>query len=331
MKILVTGATGFVGAAMIRHFAKLPNTEVIALGRQPNPPAELLKYAQYLRADLDATLPKITCDACIHTAAIADDTTSYKALHKTNVLGTQHLANALVGCQTFVHISSSSVYDTNQHIHDEYEQVIENQLFSYGKSKRQSEQILQTANHIPNIYILRPRAIYGCGDRVLLPRLLQTVRRGRAIVPGNLTAATSLTHILNLTQAAENCIAKHKAGFYIYNIADDKTYIYAKVFSALLSGVFHREIPFLHLPVAPILAAVGLLERLGIPTKLSTQSINTLTHPNILDITRAKRQLHYRPKFDLYSTLPDIIQWADEVGLQRLLAAEPDLPWRNFR
>lgn len=328
MKVLITGATGFVGAAMVRHFAALPDVEVIALGRTSSPPRALTQMATYVQADLLKPLPDLSCDVCIHTAAIADDKTCEEVLYQTNVEGTRHLARAVKGCRVFVHISSSSVYDNRKTRHLEDDDVAESDLFAYGLTKRKSEDALRDFQHLPSVYVLRPRAIYGIGDRVLLPRLLQRVRFGRIIVPGTLEAETSLTNVQNLAIAAELSARQALSGFHVFNIADEPIYRYCDVFSTIIGTIHGRDVPFLHLPLQPVKGLVRAIEALGLRSEITLQSLAAITNPNILDIARARQQLGYHPSITLSNSLADIKAWAHRVGVASILNADADLPWR---
>src|SRR5436190_6123471 len=109
MKIIITGATGSLGAFLIRWFSNKGH-EIIGLGRTKTPPENLLKHAAYLHGDITGPLEFPMADVCIHTAAIADDKASKNNLHNTNVEGTKNVANAAKHCNMFIHVSSSSVY-----------------------------------------------------------------------------------------------------------------------------------------------------------------------------------------------------------------------------
>ncbi len=52
MKVLITGATGFVGAHLVRYFSAM-GFEIIALGRSLKPPKNLLKLASYISFDFE--------------------------------------------------------------------------------------------------------------------------------------------------------------------------------------------------------------------------------------------------------------------------------------
>src|SRR4051794_4264024 len=105
MKIIITGATGSLGAYLTRWFSEKSH-DVIAVGRTENPPARLHEYAAYTRADICSSFSLPKADICIHTAALADDKAKKTDLYITNVAGTENVANAAKYCKTFIHVST---------------------------------------------------------------------------------------------------------------------------------------------------------------------------------------------------------------------------------
>jgi len=69
MKIIITGATGFVGAHLVRHFSSIGH-EVIALGRQEEPPKGLNFFAQWQKVDLTEKVKQLEADVFIHALYI---------------------------------------------------------------------------------------------------------------------------------------------------------------------------------------------------------------------------------------------------------------------
>jgi nucleoside-diphosphate-sugar epimerase len=80
----------------------------------------------------------------------------------------------------------------------------EPQLSWYSHSKREGEKLLEQAGDL-EWTILRPPAVYGPGDREMLP-IFQTMRRGIALVPGSPDARTSLIHVSDLVAAIIDCL-----------------------------------------------------------------------------------------------------------------------------
>jgi nucleoside-diphosphate-sugar epimerase len=80
----------------------------------------------------------------------------------------------------------------------------EPQLSWYAHSKREGETLLERTSGLDWI-ILRPPAVYGPGDREMLP-IFQSMRRGIALVPGSPEARTSLVHVEDLVAAILACL-----------------------------------------------------------------------------------------------------------------------------
>lgn len=85
----------------------------------------------------------------------------------------------------------------------------EPQLSWYSHSKRAGEKLLEQARDIDWV-ILRPPAVYGPGDREMLP-IFQWMRRGIALVPGSPEARTSLIHVSDLVAAMLACLRSPSA------------------------------------------------------------------------------------------------------------------------
>lgn len=80
----------------------------------------------------------------------------------------------------------------------------EPQLSWYAASKRAGEALLEARRNLDWV-ILRPPAVYGPGDREMLP-VFRSMARGIALVPGTTTARLSLIHVADLVQAVIACL-----------------------------------------------------------------------------------------------------------------------------
>ena len=331
--IFITGATGFVGAWLVRYFAK--RDWVVTASGRGEAPAPLLEYAEYLRADLRNSLPLVQTDVVVHAAALASDSASMADLQAANVEGTHHVFEATQHCRIFIYISSASVYDYQNTIHVEDEPVDYQHLSLYGYFKRQAEEwLLQQDWRERTLIILRPRAVYGVGDRVLLPRLLRLVKGNRIIAPGTMRVQSSLTHVENLCAAVASSIKhfdQHVGGIHQFNVADAEPYEMREIVGQLLSAVCGRALTFQEIPLKPLYMLVEITERLRIPTSFTRFGLAAVSKPCVLDLKKITEMIDFQPQRNFWETLPEIADWTKQIGLADLRAAKPDLPWRVFR
>lgn len=298
MRILVTGASGFIGGTLAHHLSLNRSLEVIASGRSKCPASLQQDRITYLQSDLTSELPEIIVDVCIHCAGLADDKSSKAALQLQNVQATENLIKSLSGCKKFIFISSSSVYNFKLFpIASEQNANLANELSDYGRSKLLAENsVINSA--IESIYIFRPRAVYGEGDRVLLPRILDRLKNGRFIVPGSLNVRTSLTNIQHILDACDSAIISENKGVSIFNVADTHEYNLREVFTKI-GKLKSPRISFINLPVGIVRMAVKMCERLRIPISVSSQSIDYLTIDSQLETKKIKEILSLELTKDL--------------------------------
>lgn len=327
MKILLTGATGFVGAHVLRHFAQAHHVTVVA--RQTEPPKAMQPFlSDYIRADIAEKMPSWSGDVCIHVAGLATDKARYTDLYAANVLGSKHLFEA-ANCPHFIQISSASVYDDANALHRETDAIPLSNLSLYGKTKREAELELLKINDLEkrNLTILRPRAIYGTGDRVILPRLLNFGKNGKIIAPGDMNVRLSMTHVQNLINAIELSLEKPNQGSRIFNVADAQPYLLREVLLTLNTAIQGGDWQIKSLPVAPLYGLASVFEFLGFHSKLTRQAIRYVTQDGVLDTTAIAQNLDYRAQYDFFSSLPAITDWVKKVGIERVAAADAALPW----
>jgi nucleoside-diphosphate-sugar epimerase len=324
MKIVITGATGSLGAALTRYFSKAGH-EVTACGRDKNPPSALLNYAQYHCADINQPFYMPEADACIHTAAISDEKARYAHLLHSNVQGTLNTLRAADKCRTFVHISSSSVYLPQD---DPITENLagnqnNNQLSSYGRSKLESEKALLKNIMHENCFVLRPRAFYGTGDRVILPRILKLVEKDIFRRPGSMEISVSLTHYDNIARATELCLASGKKGVSVYNVADDHPYILLDVVRKIIAGFYGRPLmeKEINIRLLRMLAAL----RIG---GISPLMVRSFTKNMVLDVSKIKKELGYIPLTDFNSQVQSMTDWVRRIGgVDVLRTGDKKLAW----
>lgn len=319
-KIFVTGATGSLGAAIVRYFSRKGHT-VIAHGRMTTPPAELLKYAEYVSFDLQADFDVPECDVCIHTAALSDDKAELKDLRPANVEGTKRLLEKLPASVQLIHISSSSVYLPEEVLIKEEIAGKQNnaQLSPYGLSKLETELAIAEYSKQESVYILRPRAFYGAGDCMILPRLMKLVKENDFIQrPGSMEVNVSLTHYNTICKAVETCMTQHQPGMHTYNISDADAYVLIDVVRAMTRHLYGRELREKQVPIA-LLKVLSWFKIGGITPLL----VRSFTKNMVLDCSKAKKELGFEHHVDFEQAMTELARWVHHNGgVERIGARE---------
>jgi nucleoside-diphosphate-sugar epimerase len=198
-RILVTGSSGFIGGHLFRRFREL-GWDVTGIGRRP------LSMPGYIAHDLTSPLPiDKAFDVVIHGAARSSPWGSRREFEQQNVLATRHVLDHCTshGSPRLIFISSSSVYYKPGHQLGITEEtpMPEKAVNHYAATKQQAEELVK--RYRGDWVIARPRAVFGPGDTVLLPRILHAAREGRLplLVSKDGPAVGDLIYIDNLVDA----------------------------------------------------------------------------------------------------------------------------------
>ncbi len=309
MKIFITGVTGFVGGCAANYFIKRGH-KVSGIGRKKNLPPHVLPACNYAMADITQPIKNIDADVVIHAAAVASDTASYFEMYQANVQGTENVLYASGAAKSFIHISSSSVYHFLDHPMKEDEAGLHvEQLFNYGKTKKQAEEKVFAAYGDFTKIILRPRAIYGQFDQNLLPRLLKLVKGNRLLQPTHLAKQISLTHIDNLLHAIEMSMNIYSSDARIYNVADELVYDLSDILLKLLPAVTGKHLrPFI-IPQRALNAVCAINHQMSLGLPFNHFALSSLCYNAVLNIERMKEEMHFTPQKNFYNSYRDIINW----------------------
>lgn len=220
MKIFVTGASGFVGGAAAAHLTK--DHTVTAMSRSEGADAAIKALgATPIRCDLDnvevSALEGV--DAVIHSAAKVDAWGPMAEFMHANVDGTKRLLDAAkqAGVKRFVHIGTEAALFHGQNMVDvdETAPLALDSPFPYSRSKAHAEKAVVEANdpaHDFTTISVRPRFVWGPGDKTLLPALKAMAEAGQFMWIGGGLNKTSTTYIDNLVHGIELALTKGEGG-----------------------------------------------------------------------------------------------------------------------
>lgn len=305
-RFIVTGATGFLGGALVRRLLA-GGHQVVALGRQAEALLGLARDgAQVIMCDLvkQAALPEpIAADVFVHCAALSSPWGRDADFHAANVMGT-HNALAMAkaaGVKRFVHVSTPSLYFRFQdQIALREDAPLPPPVNAYAATKRQAEELVLREDALDPI-ILRPRGIYGAGDTALMPRLLRVARKRALPLMRHGRAATDLTHVEDVVDAVLAAASAGQVSQRAFNVSGGVALNVREVIERV--GERARvPVSWRSTPAPVVLGAVRLIEGLakiapGRPEPLTTAySVALLAYTQTLDIGAAKAALGWTPR-----------------------------------
>lgn len=230
MKVLLTGATGFLGGALLRRLVQEGHV-VTAVARRP---VILPEADELLVSDLGGNhslLEQLTGHGVvIHAAARAhvmkDESVEPLAEYRrVNVEGTMRLAEqaALAGVKRFIYISSIKVNGESTHSDSCFKASDQPAPEdAYGASKYEAEKTLMGLAMATGmeVVIIRPPLVYGPGVKGNLASLFGMLRRGVPLPLGAIHNRRSLIGIDNLVDLIMRCMAHPAAANRVFLASD---------------------------------------------------------------------------------------------------------------
>ena len=313
MKLIITGATGFIGRNLAESLAR-DGHQVLATGRALGVGNILGEGGiEFRPADIGRTGSLLDVfepgDCVIHCAGKSGDWGTYDDFHLANVIGTR---NVLQGCirhriEKLIFISSPSIYFNDQDRLDlkEDDALPLRQLSHYATTKLISEkEVLAAREKGIDVISLRPKAVFGPHDNTFSPRILRMSRRRRFPMINNGRALVDITYIENFVDAVRLCIkAPHQAWNETYNISNGEPIAIRDWFGQMVS-VFGKEFRPKNLPVPAARTIAGLMELAGhFPfgpkqPMMTRYSVGYMARSMTLDVAKAQKQLGYGPRLN---------------------------------
>ena len=305
MKILVTGANGFIGTQLSETLAKsghqVRNT---ARSIAPNNPIT----SEMITCDLESAdnLDHLTtgCDAIVHLAGrahvMSDDPATSESLYiSANVDVTRRLAQsaARTGVKRMILMSSVKVNGESTTIDSPFtSQDRPNPQDPYGRSKTQAEQTLWDVASTSGLegVVIRPPLVYGPGVRANFASLIGIVDRGIPLPLGSIRNKRSFVSVDNLIDCIETTLQTPNAGGQTFLVADGQDLSTPELIRSIASSL-HKS-PML-IPIPPALL------KLAATTAGKRNAYDRLCGSLTVDIALTKQKLSWTPPFTVQDSL----------------------------
>lgn len=304
--VAVTGATGFVGAAVVHHLATSGWRVSVLARRMPQAALMPDHQIEVVLGDLDdqASLERLVggADAIIHCAGLVKALTPLE-FFAVNEGGTERLIRAAATAAPLtrlIHVSSLAAREPS--------------LSPYAASKHAAENKVQALAGRRDWIALRPPALYGPGDLELLP-LFKAAKMGFVGYPAPLGARVSLLHVADLAVAIGALLASPAWAGRIVEIDDGAPggHDWPAILAALAAAIGHRPRAWrLPRPVFwPIAASATLLANATRrPQVLSLRKLPELYHADwAVKGGGLSGMVNWQPRHTLAAGFTDTVAW----------------------
>ena len=322
-RLLITGATGFIGQKLAR-FYKDSAWSVRLLARDPNRVSpELKSLGEICQGDLtkSETLSEAVqgIDAIIHSAgSLGQWGLPYRQLFEVNVGGVENLvrAAAAAGVKRFVHLSAGGVTGPlkAKSVDESYSSAPRT---DYERSKWQGEQLaLSLSKELNlNLIVVRPTFTYGPGDPHKI-KLFQAIKKGRFFFIGDGFSTVHPVFIDDLSAGIDLALQSNIRAETII-IGGDRAVSKRELVWSIAAALGSRK-PEMRIPIwlgeALAKGCEWASDAIGFSPPLTRSRVSMLSRNWGYSIEKARKLLGYNPKIDLREGLQLTVQWYREQG-----------------
>ena len=320
MKVLVTGATGFLGKYVVKELVA-EGYFVRAFGRNKAVGQSLVSdQVEFFKGDLSSK--QAVEEACrgvemvVHAGALSTVWGPWESFYQANVLGTQHVleASRTNKIKRLVYVSSPSIYAApkDQIGIKEEDAPTENHLNNYIKSKILSENLFPAYPDVPSI-ILRPRGLFGVGDTSILPRVLKLSQKIGIPLIKEGKQLMDMTCVENVALAIALALKADRAEGQVYNITNGEPTPFKELIEEALQGlglpIRYKKLPaFLLGGLASSLEVLYRVLPLKGEPPLTRYTYYLLRYSQTLDISKAREELGYEPRISIKEGIAQYVQ-----------------------
>lgn len=311
-KILVTGASGFIGKNLMKELIKRKFQTVGVLRKNK---INLKKYSKknyifvdQINSDTNWTNALSNIDLVIHCAGLSNDndtnnTDSFSNYWTLNVDGTKNLVEqaSKLGVKRIIYISTVKVHGERS---DKFKAIShKNKVFTetnYSKSKYEAEKAIKKISSNTNLeyVIIRSPIVYGAGVGGNFLKLMTYIKKGIPLPLGSVQNVRSFISINNLIDFIVLCATKSSAVNETFLVSDNHHLSTVELIKKIAS-MMGKKINLLNVPI-PFLKLLGFIFK-------KSNYIDRLTNSLQVDISHACKKLNWKPPFNTNGELKKMI------------------------
>ncbi len=319
MKILVTGATGFIGRHLVERLCAEGHA-VRGLVRDLSKAAAIRRFGvEVVRGDVTnpASVRRAMqgVEVVFHLASRVTDWGSWSEFESATVQGTENVlaAAADAGVRRFVHMSTVGVYDDRRtrkcrSVPETTPQgpCGDRTLGFYAKAKVLAEAAVWRYSRERGlaVVVLRPALVYGPRDETTMPRLVDYLSGAGAMWVGRRNSTVDPIYVTDVVGCAVAAARSEAAVGQAYNVAPDQQLGVRDFWRLLCRELGFRE-PRWTIPASLVMAAAIVCETMA--RLLGRRQPPTLTHAGLALFAldrhhspgKAIRELGWRPQVSL--------------------------------
>lgn len=322
MRVLITGATGFIGSEIVSEL--LDNGfEIFQVGKSNIssrfPPANYFKI-DITSLDEVLRLEKLKeADAIVHSAGLAHQfgEIEKEEFQKTNVTGTRNILELAVSLKVrhFILIGSTAVYGKQKSLTKNGEAIDENAICRpqtfYAESKLEAERAALEVcgrNNI-NLTIFRLAPVIGEGNAGNVARLVEAIDKNRFLWIGDGENYKSLIYKKDVARACREVLIKKKEGIEIFNLAAAP--VMMQNFVTTAAKKMNKKIPGFSIPPSLLRIVFELNKKTLQITKIQkiSDTVDKWLSEDIYSAEAFEQKYNFRPQVDICDGLEKQIDW----------------------
>ncbi|PZR24636.1 MAG: UDP-glucose 4-epimerase [Citrobacter freundii] len=319
-KVLITGASGFIGFHLIEAALEMGLDVVAAVRRNSDVRHLQVHNIQYCYPDFNSVeslteeLQRTGCQYIIHALGTTKAGTQdeYNAINAGYTYNLAKAAESLgPSFKKMVFISSLAALGPLSEANGMITELTNpHPVTAYGKSKLLAEQKLATLS-VPYV-VLRPTAVYGPREKDIFI-LFRTIKRGWEPYIGKKDQQLSFVYVKDLAVIAVNSLFNTAVSGAIFNLSDGRSYTRYQLAESV-KAFLQKKTTKIHLPYSMVKGLAFILEKtyrfMNAVPALNREKLNELTAINWnVNIDKAKKELGFSPAYDLEEGVQETMAW----------------------